>query len=198
MMLSTILSGVAVLGVFYYAMRRFYDAWQYDVKRTRHGCAKMPHYRHLEPILGLDYVYSMVRALREDRFLQFQKDLFAAQGCKAFTATFMGARMVYTSESGNMKAMSTSQWQEFGVEPIRVGNGASMPFVLHGVSTSDGPLWEYSRNLVKPYFERSGYSNLSRLEVHVDNLISLFPRDGSSFDIQPLAKRWVRTCLYCT
>ncbi|KAK4240413.1 cytochrome P450 [Achaetomium macrosporum] len=189
-MLSAIFGGLVLLTTCYYALSRLYDAWQYDRKRREYGCPKMPHYKHREPILGLDFVYAMVSALKEDRFLPFCKDLFASQGCKAFTATFMGSRMVYTSESENMKAMSTSQWEEFGVQPIRLANGASLPFTLHGVSTTDPPMWEYSRNLIKPYFERSGYSNLSRLEMHVDNLIDLLPSDGSSFDFQPLVKRW--------
>ncbi|KAK3333000.1 cytochrome P450 monooxygenase [Cercophora scortea] len=189
-MLLKVLGSVLLAALSYQILNRLYNNIRYTLGRRKHGCPKMPHYKHLEPVLGLDFVWSMVRALREDRFLRFQRDLFASQKCKAFTATFMGARMVYTSESDNMKAMSTSQWHEFGVQPIRLGNGAAMPFTSHGVSTTDGKLWEYSRNLIKPYFDRSGYANLQRLEAHVDGLIRLFPTDGSAIDIQPLVKRW--------
>jgi cytochrome P450 monooxygenase len=194
-MLSRILIGVVVAVVVYHSVKRIYNTIRYSLARKRHGCPKIPHYKHLEPIFGLDFVRSMIKALKEDRFLQFQKDLFASQGCKAFTATFMGQRMVYTSESENMKAMSVApRWQQFGVQPIRLGNKAATPFTQHGVTTTDGQLWQYSRNLIKPYFDRSGYSDLARLEAHVDGLIDLFPKDGSSFDIQPMVKRWV--CLF--
>ncbi|KAF7587611.1 hypothetical protein BBP40_006992 [Aspergillus hancockii] len=182
---------IPLLLVIYYALSRILGDISYSLALRKHKFPRLPHYKHLDPILGLDYVYAMVRALREDRWLPFQKELFAAQGCKTFTATFMGARMVYTSEVENMKAMSTSRWEDFGVGPIRLGNGAISPFTGPGVSTSDGSHWQFSRNLVMPYFDRKEYSKLERLEGHVDRLIALFPKDEKEVvDVQPLLGRW--------
>ena len=156
------------------------------------GCLSPRRFTHYEPFLGLDLLYAMVKALKEHRFLEWQKDLFAAQRAKTFEATLLGSRMLYSSEPENMKAMSTSVEQDFGVEPIRNGNGAITPFTSHGTSTSDGEIWQYSRNLIKPYFDRDGYRNLHRLEAHVDELFELIPTDNSTFDLQPLLRRWVR------
>ncbi|KAI1387796.1 cytochrome P450 [Hypoxylon trugodes] len=141
--------------------------------------------------MGLDYVYAMFQALAENRFLEFNRETYAARGSKSWTAIFMGNRMVYSSEPENMKALSTSHRDAFAVEPIRVGNGAITPFQGRGVSSSDGPKWQYSRDLVKPYFDREGFSNLDRLRTHVDRLISKIPTDGSMVDMQPLFRRWL-------
>lgn len=181
----------AALAVLYYAGHKFVNHIRYTRARDAKGCPSIKRYKHRDPFLGLDYVYSMFQALKYDRFLEFQKELYASQGCKTFEATFLGARMIYSSESENMKAMSTSHWKDFGVQPIRQGNGATLPFAGHGVSTTDGELWEFGRNLIKPYFSRAGYSNLGRLKGHVDRLLSKMPTDGSTFDIQPLFQRWV-------
>ena len=164
---------------------------QYKRAQKRKGCLSPKRFKHYEPFLGLDLLYSMAMALKEHRFLTWQKEFFAAQGAKTFEATLLGSRMLYSSEPENMKAMSTSVEQDFGVEPIRNGNGAITPFTSHGTSTSDGEMWQYSRNLIKPYFDRDGYRNLHRLEVHVDKLLELVPTDNSTFDLQPLLQRWV-------
>lgn len=165
---------------------------KYKRAQKSKGCLSPKRFKHYEPFLGLDLLYPMVKALKEHRFLNWQKELFAAQNAKTFEATLLGSRMLYSSEPENMKAMSTSVEQDFGVEPIRNGNGAITPFTSHGISTSDGEIWQYSRNLIKPYFDRDGYRNLHRLEVHVDKLLELIPTDNSTFDLQPLLQRWVR------
>ena len=164
---------------------------QYKRAQKSKGCLSPKSFKHYEPFLGLDLLYSMAMALKENRFLDWQKTFFAEQHAKTFEATLLGSRMLYTSESENMKAMSTSVEHDFGVEPIRNGNGAVTPFTSHGTSTSDGEIWQYSRNLIKPYFDRDGYRNLHRLEIHVDKLLELIPTDNSTFDLQPLLQRWV-------
>lgn len=103
----------------------------------------------------------------------------------------MGNRMVYSSESENMKAMSTSLRDCFAVEPIRIGNGAITPFTGRAVSSSDGAKWQASRDLIKPYFDRAGFTKLDRLGDHVNRLLSKIPTDGSTIDMQPLFQRWV-------
>ena len=177
--------------ILYSIAKSLYKSIQYNRGKDARGCGDIKKYRHYDPIFGLDYVYAMVTALKEHRFLPFQKQLFAAQGVKTFEAKFFGMRMVYSSEVENMKAMSTSMWKDFGVTPIRNGNGAATPFIGHGTSTSDGEIWEYSRGLIKPYFDRGGYHNLGRLAVHTDRLLDNVPMDSSTFDLQPLLQRWV-------
>lgn len=168
---------------------------QYKRAQKSKGCLSPKRFKHNEPFLGLDLLVAMAKALKAHRFLHWQKELFASQNAKTFEATLLGSRMLYSSEPENMKAMSTSVEQDFGVEPIRNGNGAVTPFTSHGTSTSDGEMWKFSRNLIKPYFDRDGYRNLHRLEVHVDKLLELVPTNNSTFDLQPLLQRWVARLL---
>lgn len=164
---------------------------QYERKRVQMGCPPMPRYPGWDSVLGSDYVYAMLQALKKNRFLPFQKESYYARNSKVWTANFLGNRMVYSSDPANMKAMSTSHKDCFAVEPIRVGNGAITPFTGRGVSSSDGPHWQWSRDLVKPYFERQGFANLGRLQEHTDRMIAQIPMDCSTVQMQSLFQRWV-------
>lgn len=125
------------------------------------------------------------------------EDTWAAQGTKTFKARFLGMRMVYSSEMENMKAMSTSQWEEFVLEPIRVDNGVAAPFTGKGVSTADGEFWHQSRGIIKPYFERQAFANVARLKPFTDKMLDLIPTDGETFDMQVLTRRWVSHSRLC-
>ena len=77
-----------------------------------------------------------------------------------------------------------------------------MPFADKGVNTTDGEDWEFSRLLIKPFFERNVYTDTDRIKVHADHFLSLIPADGETFDAQPLVQRWVITLnakysIYC-
>jgi hypothetical protein len=180
-----------VLAILYYGCRSVIKRIQYERGRKAKGCGTVKRYNHLDPFFGLDYIYAMFSNLKKHRFLEFQKELYSSQGCKTFEAKFCGTRMIFSSQDENMKAMSTSNWKDFGVQPIRQDNGALKPLGTNGASITDGELWEYSRNLIKPYFNRADYSDLSRLGVHVDRLLAKVPTDGSTVDLQPLFRRWV-------
>ena len=177
----------------YWIGRTYLNYVRYERTRKEFGCPPLKRYPNWDPILGLDYVAAMFKAPKEHWFFQFQKEAYHSSGSKCWTAIFMGNRMVYSAEPENIKAMSISHADSFAVEPIRVGNGAITPFQDRGVSSSDGAHWQYSRNLVKPYFDRAGSSNLGCLSRHVYRLLSKIPTDGSTVDMQPLFQRWIST-----
>ncbi|MCJ1443965.1 MAG: hypothetical protein MMC23_004465 [Stictis urceolatum] len=166
---------VAILAIafLYWIGRVIVNYLQYERTRKELGCPQLPSYPSRDWVLGTDYVRAMVRALKENRFLEFQKETYFARRSKVWKANFLGNRMIYSSEPDNMKAMSTSHKDCFAVEPIRIANGAITPFTGRG-----------------PYFERAAFSNLGRLEGHVERLISKIPTDGSTVDMQPLFQRW--------
>lgn len=176
----------------YWLGRAYLNYVQYERTRAQFGCPPLRRWPGWDPVLGLDYVHAMLKALKENRFLEFQRETYSiGKAAKVWTANFMGNRMVYSSAPENMKAMSTFQKDSFAVEPIRIANGAITPFQGRGVSSSDGAKWQESRDLVKPYFERAGFANLERLSQHVDRLLNKIPEDGSTIDMQPLFQRWV-------
>jgi cytochrome P450 monooxygenase len=160
-------------------------------RQKAHGCEAIPSYPQWDPFLGSDIAFSMARALKTHRYLNWLRELHAKAGSKTFTINFLGTRFIHTIEPENMKALSAVNWKDFGVEPMRRLNKASMPFADKGVNTTDGHSWAMSRVLIKPYFMREAFSNTDRLEKHTDNLMDLIPLDGSTFDMQILLQRWV-------
>ena len=182
---------IIALAISYWIIRAILNYLHYERTRREYGCPQLKSYPSWDRLMGTDYVYAMIKALKENRFFEFQRETYSARGSKVWTANFLGSRMIYSAEPDNMKALSTSHKDSFAVEPIRVANGAITPFTGRGVSSSDGPKWQHSRDLVKPYFERAAFSNLNRLSVHVDRLISKIPKDRSTVDMQPLFQRWV-------
>lgn len=156
------------------------------------GYGAIPRYPQLDPIMGLDMAFTMVTAAKNHSFLQWLHKLHITGKAKTITFNFFGKRFVHTIEPENMKALfATPVWKDFGVGPLRRNNRATMPFADKGVGTVDGPEWEFSRTIIKPYFVREAYTNTQRLEKHTDNLLSLIPQDGSTFDMQILMQRWV-------
>ncbi|KAM0189352.1 hypothetical protein ACHAPI_010118 [Fusarium lateritium] len=174
----------------YYFLNRLWDHISYSIKTKKYKCGPLKTYSHWDPIWGIDFVLSMSRAFKEHRWLSWMEETWAAQGTKTFKARFLGMRMVYSSEMENMKAMSTSQWEEFVLEPIRVDNGVAAPFTGKGVSTADGEFWHQSRGIIKPYFERQAFANVARLKPFTDKMLDLIPTDGETFDMQVLTRRW--------
>lgn len=178
-------------GIVFYILRALWDSISYSSKTKAKKCGPLKSYPHWDPIFGMDFVLSMSGAFKEHRWLSWMEDTWAAMGTKTFRARFLGMRMVYSSEMENMKAMSTSQWEEFVLEPIRVDNGVATPFTGKGVSTADGPFWHYSRAIIKPYFERQAFADTDRLAPFTEKFLDLIPTDGSTCDVQVLIRRWV-------
>ncbi|KAL7905491.1 cytochrome P450 [Trichoderma velutinum] len=186
----TLLTTAVYGAVVAYVLQSISESISYRRKTKARGCGELKTYPHWDPIWGLDFVVSMSSAFKEHRFLSWMQVTWAKMGRKTFRARFLGMRMVYSSEMENMKAMSTSQWEEFVVEPIRMGNGVAGPVTGRGVSTSDGDFWHYSRGMTKPYFERQGFANTERLKPFTDKLLDLIPTDGAACDMQELIRRW--------
>nr|A0A482NAF7.1 RecName: Full=Cytochrome P450 monooxygenase iccC; AltName: Full=Ilicicolin H biosynthesis cluster protein C [Talaromyces variabilis]QBQ83705.1 ring expansion P450 [Talaromyces variabilis] len=153
------------------------------------GCQPPARYPQWDPIMGLDLVYSQVSALKNNRYLEWLRDLHAKMP-KTFSLNFFGQRWIYSIEPEILKAVYATNFRDFGVEPIRRHSKGSMPFADKGVNTTDGEDWEFSRLLIKPFFERNVYTDTDRIKVHADHFLSLIPADGETFDAQPLVQRW--------
>lgn len=82
--------------------------------------------------------------------------------------------------------MST-KFDSWGVEPLRLFSFE--PLIGRGIMGTDGRRWEHSRTLLRPVFSRKEISDLPSLEVHVQKLIDIIPRDGSIVDLRPLFTR---------
>ncbi|KAF3491692.1 Cytochrome P450 52A13 [Arthroderma uncinatum] len=160
-----------------------------DYRPKTNGYQPVARYHQWDPILGLDLVWSQAIALRQNRYLEWLKDLHANMP-KTFSINFFGGRWIYSIEPEVLKAVYATNFKDFGVEPIRRHTKGSMPFADKGVNTTDGEDWALSRQLIKPFFERDVYTSIDRITPFVDRFMELLPCDGEKFDIQPLIQRW--------
>lgn len=174
-------------------LSRFLPHAREQRKAIAKGCLPEPRARQWDPIFGLDVAISQGRALQQNRYLEWLRDLHASMpNTKTFSVNFVGYRWIYSIEPDILKAVYATNFQDFGVEPIRQHPPGFKPFAHKGVSTSDGDDWAFSRSLIKPFFERSVYISTDRIKPFADKFLSLLPEDGETFDIQPLLQRWVR------
>ncbi|KAM3440025.1 hypothetical protein NHJ13734_003460 [Beauveria thailandica] len=172
-------------------LRRFLAHDKGASKSIAQGCLPEPRVRQWDPIFGFDIVISQGRALREHRYLEWLRDLHASMPhTKTFSANYGGYRWIFSIEPEILKAVYATNFQSFGVEPIRQHPPGFQPFAHKGVSTSDGDDWSFSRTLIKPFFERSVYVSTDRIKPFADKFMTLLPDDGETFDMQPLLQRW--------
>lgn len=146
-----------------------------------------------DPFYGLDMVYSQIRALKNDYYLEWLRRLHRNRP-KTFSINFFGIKQICTIEGENLKAIQATNFKDFGLEPMRRKTKGGMPFADKGISTADGKNWEFARYLVKPFFYREVYASIDRVRPYVDKFMTLLPQeDGVTFDAQPLVQRWVST-----
>ncbi|KAI1854059.1 hypothetical protein JX265_003617 [Neoarthrinium moseri] len=86
------------------------------------------------------------------------------------------------------KYVHATYFDYFGVEKIRSG----VEYLWgDGMTSLEGERWASRRKLIKPAFDVVHIGNLENrsLGKHVDRLMELVPRDGSTIDLMPLFRR---------
>lgn len=148
----------------------------------RRGC-KEPTTLQQESFFGYRMLRDSFEALRSSRYLRLGKERFEANG-NTFAFRQLGKVGILTNDPINVKAILSSQFQEFGVGKRRAE--AFEPLIGHGIFTADGSSWEKARKLVKPSFSRAQLDDISSFEPHLQNFMARLPADGETVDLQPL------------
>lgn len=154
----------------------------------RHDCQKPPSVSQRDSLFGIGLMLSLHRALKRNNRNMSIVQLFSAHG-RTFQAPSSTSTTFYTIEPKNLQAIFSTDASSWGVGPMR--RFAFEPFVGKGIMCVDGKDWEHSRALIKPLFSRTQIADLhlADFERHVDRLVDLIPRDGSTVDLQPLLAR---------
>lgn len=153
------------------------------------GSQDPPKYPHKDLIFGLDLFLLYVKAFQARKFLDLNWDLFAKHG-KTFDTHKLGVRIIKTMDPNLTKYVHATYFDNFGVERIRSG----IEYLWgDGITVVDGEKWAARRKLIKPAFDVAHIANLENrsLSRHVDRLMRLVPRDGSTVDLMPLFRRLV-------
>ena len=147
----------------------------------KHGCKEPPR-----PQIDLDSINR--DSAQNSSSLKTATRLFWKYG-KTYKTKRNGRTMIRTCDPKVFKAVLSTQFENFGLQPIRYEGGKS--FFGNGMLVMDGPQWKTSRTLIRPTFDVAHIANLGRLGPFVDRLMNLLPRNGSTVDLFPLLKRMV-------
>jgi cytochrome P450 len=148
----------------------------------RHGCKEPPE-------LPVDLTEINQKAAKEHKYLETTTRLFNEYG-KTYKATRAGRTIIRTCDPNVFKAVLSTHFESFGMQPIRYEDGKG--FFGNGILVTDGPQWKHSRALIRPVFDIAHVANFGRLSAHVERFMQLIPRDGATIDLYPLLKRLVR------
>ncbi|KAL8960511.1 MAG: hypothetical protein Q9183_005453, partial [Haloplaca sp. 2 TL-2023] len=161
---------------------------EYRRQSRLHGCEAPPCLAQLDPVFGLDLILARFISIKADRRNVSLLEQFRQNG-STFQSKTLGRTTVFTIEPRNLQSVFSTNFSAWGVEPMRLF--AFEPFVGKGIMCSDGASWEHSRALIKPTFARTQIADLhlDSFGVHVERLIDLIPKDGSTCDLQPLFAR---------
>jgi len=172
--------------ILYITMKAIVERHFYEVEKSRYGCGEAIKYPHKEPIFGLDLLFKSIKEHEDGVYLQEIQRQYALYG-KTHEIRLPGKRMIRTMDSKNIQTVLGLNSKDYGLQPPR--EGFAMPLFGHGINTTDGEYWQYSRSLVKPTFSRAEICNFESMEFHFKRLQELLPTDGATVDLHPLFSR---------
>ncbi|KAL7934449.1 cytochrome P450 [Trichoderma chlorosporum] len=105
----------------------------------------------------------------------------------AIEMTIFGRRSILSMDPEHIKALLTTNFTHFGKGPRF--HRTWRPFLGDSIFTTDGHLWQQSRNLIRPMFIKQKIRDLDILERWNDVLISKLPPSGQTVDICDLFYR---------
>ncbi|KAH8808730.1 cytochrome P450 [Xylogone sp. PMI_703] len=181
------LSDVQIFGLGFVALFVFYETFDslWSWHRARQAAAALsckPPNVCPTGFLGIPGTFKLIDSVRNCTTLQVLSEEHDLYG-NTFVRPAPGGRLLITCEPENLKAMLATQFNEFGL-----GHRYEhfYPLLGDGIFTLDGAGWSHSRAMLRPQFSREQVADIHALEIHVDHLVSCFPRPGQAFDIQEL------------
>ena len=168
--------------------------WIYEKTRKRlafraaqrqYGAAKAPRYPHRDP-WGYDLYKERLEATKQGHTFRLYDKQYEQLG-HTWEEQFFNTKVINTMDRTNIQHIAALKFDDFGV------SNRKNPLMGDGIFSSDGPKWKFSRDLIKPTFLKSEVGDVKQMDVHVNRLFDLIPRDGSTVDMQPLLKRLVRS-----
>jgi cytochrome P450 len=155
--------------------------------KAKHGCQPIRQFPLKDPVLGLDFMISSVRAFREKRFLEALSNRFRSVGY-TFSVRGFNRRTIFTADPDNVKTIMSLRFNDFALGGRR---GLMGPLLGKGIFTTDGEEWAHSRAFLRPYFAKDQLTaDLGLFEKHIGHLFGRLPTDSSTVDMNVLFHRF--------
>ncbi|KAF2756239.1 cytochrome P450 [Pseudovirgaria hyperparasitica] len=138
-------------------------------------------YKHRDPIFGLDLILKTGLSIKNNSFNEENFARFDLYG-PTFQGIAWATQCINSIEPKNLASvLGGSDW---GVQEMRLPTWA--PFCGAGFLTTDGEEAKWKRSLLKPFFHSSNISDLSLMHAGLYQMMRMFPKDDTAFDLQPL------------
>lgn len=173
----------------------YYIYWQLTIGASRrrlvkqHGCKPIKWMPVTDRILGIDFLWSKRKLMKEHSALETTRKQFIELGTNTIQLTLLGQRVILTSEPEILKTVLALEFKSFCLPDRR--KKIMVPFLGEGIFTTDGVAWQHSRDMLRPIFVRSQLvEDLEMFERRVNHLIEAIPKDRSTVDLQTLFFRF--------
>lgn len=179
----------AIVAVFFLIKRLYWELTVGSARRQmirEHGCKpvkKYPHKGILGRWIGYDTLVENLQAAKNGNFLEVSR-LRNFNGRNTVLLRSLRRDFIFTTEPENIKTILSTKFNDWGMGPLRAKT--LEPVFGNGIFTKDGESWSHSRAMLRPSFTRQQIGDLDVYERHVQHLLALVPRDGSTFDLQDL------------
>jgi cytochrome P450 len=154
----------------------------YNRRARQRDCQSVKRVPCWDLILGLDFFYKLLKEFKQHTTLESSRKRFDEYSTNTVMFPLLGETIIETREPENVKALLSTQFDDFGLEALRKD---AIPLVGRGIFTTDGSEWQHSRSLLKPMFTRN-MLDTSVFATHVDRLLANIPYDSTTIDLQPL------------
>ena len=151
------------------------------------GCQPVAKNMSKDPVLGLDFLYTSIKASRAHKLLELRQHAYTAAGTNTVKATILNNQTIGTTEPENLKTILSLNFKSWIIPEVR--HKAFKPLLSDGIFISNGEAWQHSRDLLRPSFARSQVNDLTTFESHITHLFQAIPQDGSTVDLQGLFLR---------
>ena len=160
---------------------------RYAAEATRLGCEPAPTISNRLP-WGIEHIMQALRADKSKKFPEWVQQRYKSMGDRTFQHFILGNQAFTTNDPKNVQAILATQFKDFGLGERR--QGTFKPLLGFGIFTTDGKVWEHSRAMMRPQFNRDQVSDLELEEQHVQNLMRALPTTSITSSNAPTSGRW--------
>jgi cytochrome P450 len=112
--------------------------------------------------------YSCLLSFREIRYNEWMQAKFTDTGLKTVQQSVFGHISISTCDPENIKHVLSTNFENF---VLGRRNDHMVPLLGHGIFSSDGEVWKYSRTAVRPHFSKKDIEDFRSIERHFQRLL---------------------------